>query len=442
MTALAEYFAAQGSEVRGSDVPETFFTDAVLAEHHISVDESFDAGLLPDDCDILVHSTAYTDANPQIAKAKAKGIPVLSYPEALGSIVDARMGISVAGSHGKTTTTAMLGVILLAGKLDPTVIVGSNVPAFHGNAHIGTSDIVVVETDEYQNKFQYYRPKHLLLTNVEYDHPDFFASAEEYAGVFADFLAKLPSEGILVANADDIATRQILQSVNRNAVLVGESPSADYRVMQVLQKGEGQEFTLLTPRKKSVVLQIRLPGMHNVMNAAIAAAFAIEFGVSVEHIQHALAEFNGTTRRFEHKGTWKGADIIDDYAHHPTEVRAAIAAARMRYANRRIIAVFQPHTYSRTKALLADFAEALTADVNILLEVYASAREHEQSVSSADVAALIPAEREHHVIETLEQAAEVLRTIAEPQDVILLMGAGDVWKIAGMLQQRQTSLGN
>lgn len=431
MTALAQWLKSRGHRVSGSDTADRFFTDQVLLDHGIPVVEGFAAANVPANATAVLFSTAYQPGHPEIAAAKQRGIPLYSYPEALGELFKTGEGIAVAGSHGKTTTTAMIGSIFQAANMDPTVIVGSCVPAFNGNARIGASPWLVIETDEYQDKLQHYQPKHVVLTNVEFDHPDFFPDPTAYREVFFRFLERLPENGKLITNADDSESVAVVSTIPHAAITFGVNQRADYRIEHETWDSM-QNFTI-THGAEQQQFRIKLPGHHNVMNAAAAAACSHALGVPWKPIARALETFTGTKRRFEYRGRANGCVLIDDYAHHPTEVAAAIQSAKTAFPGKRIVAVFQPHTYSRTKALLNEFAQALMADEVVLLDVYASARETEPTVSSQDLLRLLPRSIPSSVCRNVAEAADRLWGKIGPNDVVLLMGAGDVGQIADAL---------
>ncbi|MBI4276219.1 UDP-N-acetylmuramate--L-alanine ligase [Candidatus Uhrbacteria bacterium] len=391
MTALAEVLHGWGKDVRGSDVEEVFMTDAVLARRGIPVRAPFDAKNVQG-ADLIIYSTAYSDTNPEFAEAKKRGIPMHSYPEALGQFLDGKYGIAVAGSHGKTTTTALLGHIMTEAGLDPTVIVGSVALNWNANARVGKSEYVVIEADEYQNKFQYYNPKGLLITNIDWDHPDFFKTPEAYQKCFDDFRAK-----VVAADGWVVETEKI-----------NYSPSPV----------EG--------------LPLALSGDHNKKNLALVWAAAKKLGIKEDVFWPAVQSFRGTARRFEVKGEWHGVTVIDDYAHHPTEIQATLKAARERFPGKKIWTVFHPHTFSRTAALLNEFAGSFAdADHVIVLDIYGSAREAHGGVHARDLVQLIGAIATY--IPTIAEAAAHLRIHAKPGDVIITMGAGDVWRVGGTL---------
>lgn len=393
MTALAEIVHAWGKRVSGSDTAEHFFTDDVLRARGIPVAEGFDEDNLPRDADIVIASTAYADTHPEIAAARARGLPLLTYPEAVGELMNGKEGIAVSGSHGKTTTTALLGHVMIEAGCDPTVLVGSTALNWGGNARVGKSRFVVIEADEYQNKFRFYNPRGLIITNIDWDHPDFFPTKESYEQVFAAFRTRVIESGGWVV--DEVESRK----------LKVESP-----------------------------LPPALFGEHNRQNLARVYAAAVHhLGIGEAVFWKAVGTFRGTKRRFEIKGTTAtGALVIDDYGHHPTEVRATLAAARARYPTKRIIAVFHPHTYTRTRQYLRDFVASFDdADRVLVLDIYGSAREQHGGVHANDIVAGLAARGRHvEYTPTIADAVALLRSEATGNELILTIGAGDVWRVA------------
>lgn len=411
MTALAQVFQGRGVRVSGSDVSEEFFTDQVLKKLGIPVVEGFNVENVPKGCDAVFHSTAYGAGHPEINCARERGIALYTYTEGLEMILERGIGIGIAGTHGKTTTTAMLGKIFESAGYDPTVIVGGKVSDWDANARVGESPWVIAEVDEYQNKFLAYPLKHLILTSIEYDHPDFFPAPEDYENSFRALLQKMPCDGVVVYNERYPAIVKIVSEL-KNA---GASRFLSYR----FAPHESPRFNL------------RLPGRLNRENALAAATMAEALGIPRETIVRALQSFRGVARRFE---TYREEPfvVIDDFAHHPGAIAATIEAARERYPNKTVWAVFQPHTFSRTKALLKDLSQALAqADHTLVLDIYGSAREEGGGVDSNDLAALIPGAMR---APTLDDAAHYLVEHVKAGDVVLVMGAGDVWKVARALR--------
>ncbi|MCK5212253.1 UDP-N-acetylmuramate--L-alanine ligase [Candidatus Parcubacteria bacterium] len=447
VTILAQYFRAQNINVLGSDIEDVFMTDEVLKRCGCKVLLGFKKENIPSDVDLIVYSTAYNiQNNEELAYALSSKKKVISYPEAMGSIFKDYFGIAVAGTHGKTTTSAWLGFVLNKAGLDPNVMVGANVPQFKGNALIGKSDYLILETDEYQNKFKYYLPKAVLLNNIEYDHPDFFKSEDEYRRVFIEFIKKIPKKGFLIANFDDPVIRKTAH-VNCRARVISYAINevADYVAYNIKSEAGKQYFKVhLTPSPSPSQEEgseetnelgdfvIQLMGKHNVSNALAVIAAAIELNVPLNEIRVHLEDFIGTARRMQTMGEYRGAVLIDDYAHHPTEIKATLAATREKYPGKNIIAVFQPHTFTRTKALLKDFATSFdNADELIILDIYGSAREEHGGIHSKDIIKLIQNSTEY--IPTIDETTDYLKTKIRRDDVVVFMGAGDVFEIGNNL---------
>lgn len=435
MTAIAQVFKLRGAEVTGSDTHEKFFTDEVLERSGIKFYEGFDAkNFVTEKPELVIYSTAYTDENLELAAARKMGIVILSYPEALGEILKEGIGIAICGTHGKTTTTAMLGFVLQELGTDPTVVVGSAVPQLGGNARAGNGKYVVIEADEYQNKFLYFNPQAVVLTSAEYDHPDFFKTPEDYVDAFRKFVAKIPSDGFLVACVDEKNISEIVKEAKCEKIFYGLT-AGDWQAKNILARDGGMEFEVLEKNESHGVFKIQLVGEHNVADALAVIVTAARLGFDLEKVREALGKFSGAVRRFEIKGEVGGVLVIDDYGHHPTEIRVTLEAARQKYPDRRIWCVFHPHTFTRTKALLGDFAKSFGAvDKTIVIDIYGSARETRGGVSSRDLVELIKKEgKEAFYIPTISEAADFLAKEIKSGDVVITMGAGDVWRVGEML---------
>ena len=442
MTALAQFFKAAGARVSGSDVPETFMTDKVLKALKIPVYAPFAAANLPADADFIVYSIAYSrQNNPEMARlaeqpTKAK---LLSYSEALGLIFNSGRGLAVCGSHGKTTTSAWLGYVLWKAGKKPNVLVGSNVPQFKGSSLSGNSKLFVAEADEYGNKLRYLDPQGIILNNIDYDHPDFFPTEKDYVQVFRSFIKRLPANGFLIINNRDAFSRQLRRSCPGRVASYDvadenyDGTTVNYLIHDLRLKNGCQYFQVNDWGE----FKIRLWGRHNVFNAAAVIAAARELKVGWPAIRKHLAGFTGTERRTQILGRYKGALIIDDYAHHPTEIRATLAGIREHYPQRRLRVVFHPHTFTRTKALFADFAQSFNlADELVILDIYGSAREKQGGVSSAQLVRAVQAENKRRKkiqdvknISDIEAAVAYLRQKSASDEIILLMGAGDVFRV-------------
>lgn len=459
MTMLAQFFAGRGVEVTGSDTHEKYMTDEVLAKAGIKVIEKFDERNIPADADLIVYSSAYNSkTNPEVAKAVTGKIRAVPYAVAMGEVFNQKYGIAVVGSHGKTTTTAWLGYVLHKAGKEPNVMVGSHVPQFDGAALVSRSDYLVIEADEYQNKLQYFQPKGVLLNNIEYDHPDYFPTEADYQKVFIELIKKIPSKGFLVANFDDPVIRKVAAVNCRGRVIsYAIAEAADYVAYDIRHQDSKQLFKVKMAienenaftnhyaaeeyeRNESELgdFAIELPGRHNISNALAVIATAIELGVELVDIRKALSSFKGTARRMQVMGECNGATIIDDYAHHPTEIKATLNGARQLYPKNYLRVVFHPHTYSRTLGLLDDFAKSFDlADEVIVLDIYGSAREEQGGVHSLDLVAKI---KEHNRImsndkqiikhiPTLKEVESYLRGNLSRNEVVILMGAGDVFRV-------------
>jgi UDP-N-acetylmuramate--alanine ligase len=456
MAMLGQYLAGQGIEVIGSDVADDFATTReTLANSGITVRSGFDPANIPDDADLIIYSSAYNpEKNTEVGAALAGKTRTMVYAEALGKVFGQKFGIAVCGSHGKTTTTAWLGYVLDRSGLEPSVLVGTYVPQFSGGALVGRSDHLIVEADEYQNKLSFFDPKAVLLNNIDYDHPDFFPTEDDYIRVFIEFIKKIPPKGFLVANFDDPIIRKVA-NVNSRCKVISYSldEPADYVAYDIRQSGADQFFKVKLGVDETDDgddigqsdlgdFKIKLAGRHNIYNALAVIAASIELGVDLVSLRTHLSEFAGTARRMQIMGNFRGATIIDDYAHHPTEIRSTLEGIRAQYGGNRLIVVFHPHTFSRTKALLGQFAQSFqNADTVVVLDIFGSAREEQGGVHSRElVEGIIATNRNRgnddqkvEYIATLTEAEEYLRKNIERNDVVVLMGAGDVFVIGEKL---------
>ena len=442
MEALAEIFTARGIQVTGSDVSDIFYTDELLNDMGIRAHIGFDQNHIPPNADLIVHSTAYTaENNPEVAFAKSRDLPVISYPEALSMLFAGHIGIAVTGTHGKTTTTAMLGEILRKEELSPTVLVGSKVMNWGRSTLAGSGVHFIAEADEYQNKLRFYQPHGVVVTNIDYDHPDFFKTEEEYAGVFKEFFLKIPRAGFLVYNINDSKSAALADSLQCRTVSFGEG-DADFVLLSRNATSMGQVFRFgARSDGKEYECMLQLSGRHNAVNALAAIAAAAELGVAISASITSLAGFKSSERRFQEMGrTENGGVLFDDYAHHPEEIKATLKGARERFPDKKIIAAFHPHTFSRTKALFDSFAQAFgLADVVYILDIYASAREN---ASAADVHSRDLVERikqngvDAEYVPTIADLAPIIAREMDKDTVFISMGAGDIWKIHGEIKKK------
>lgn len=392
--------------------------------------------------DWVVRSSAIPDDNPEVIAARSAGIPIYKRADFLGQLMNGKTGIAVAGTHGKTTTTAMIAWVLSELGRDPSFIVGSILSNFGVNARAGKGSAFVIEADEYDRMFLGLKPRIEIITSLEHDHPDCYPTYEDMVAAFEAFVDLLPADGTLVVCADDSGAVSLLsraRNAGREVVAYGIQSEMTINSPHWMQARNLTPNTLggyrfeaasnLSNRLNKIQVELQVPGEHNVRNALAAMAVVELLGYSQQEAAAALRAFQGTSRRFELRGEVKGVTVIDDYAHHPTEITATLAAARTRYVGRRIWAVWQPHTYSRTLALFAEFSRAFKdADEVIVSEVYA-AREPKQEFSSAEVVSAMPHASARY-IQTLPEITAYLLKHLQAGDVLLVLSAGDADQIS------------
>lgn len=435
ISAIAKVLLESGWQVSGSDQQLSAFASALAAQgavvHVGHAAEHLGAA------ELVVISSAVTPAAEgyvEVAAAQARGLPVLKRADFLGTLMADRLGIAVAGTHGKTTTTGLIAFLLERAGLDPTFIVGGLLVDYGTNARAGRGRPFVIEADEYDRMFLGLRPSVAVVTNVEHDHPDCYPTLAEMQEAFRAFVAQLPAEGLLVACAQDAFARRLAEArraAGQPVVLYGRRAEDAFRADSVQPNNAGGSDFLVVRRGETLGLaRTRLPGDHNVLNTLAALAVADHLGVPFNTARAALAEYRGAGRRFEVKGEARGVTVVDDYAHHPTEIRATLAAARRRFGGRPLWVMFQPHTYSRTRTLLAEFAAAFgDAEHVIVVDIFRSRETPDPTLSARDIVRRMlsadgPA-RDVRYLPTLAEAAEALAGELKPGDVLLTLGAGD-----------------
>lgn len=431
LSAIAKVLLEQGHQISGSDLKMSLMALA-LAEMGATVYEGHDATNL-EQPDVVVVSSAVPINNPEVVAARQRSIPVMKRDRVLGEMMAGRVGVAVAGTHGKTTTTAMIALILIEAGLDPTFIVGSVVENLGTNARAGQGPHFVIEADEYDHTFLGLRPWLAVVTTVEHDHPDCFPTPEAVMDAFTHFVALVPDDGCLIVCGDDPNARRLCdkrREARGKVTTYGLREGWDWRAVDLrLNDVGGNDFVVLRHGQPVGEFRLRIPGVHNALNALAALSATDELGVPLARSRAALAEFQGTKQRFEHKGTAGGVTVIDDYAHHPTEIRATLAAARERYPGCQIWAAFQPHTYSRVRALLDDFAASFAdADHVIVTDIFAARERDTLGLSAADVVQRMAHPDAHHIA-GLEAAADYLVAHLQPGDVLITLGAGDGYVI-------------
>ena len=426
MSSLAEVLCGMGLNITGSDMNETANVRN-LREHGIRVISGHHAENITDDVEFVVRTAAVHDDNPEILAAREKGIPVFERTQAWGAISkDYANALCISGTHGKTTTTSMCTHILMAADKDPTVMIGGTLPLLNAGHRVGHGNTIVMEACEYYNSFLSFHPTVAVVLNIEADHLDFFKDLEDVKHSFREFACRTPEDGCIVANADDQNTMDAVSGTGRKIMTFGLGPNADVYAEDITYLGANSHFNVMYKGKKFTDVTLHVPGVHNVKNALAATAAAICLGVRPNAVKYGLAGFNGAGRRFEFKGKFNGADVYDDYAHHPGELKALLdTVEKLNY--KRSILVFQPHTYSRTAALFNDFVEQLKRpNVLLLAEIFAAREQNTIGISSSALAEEVDGALFFPTFSELETA---LRRIAQPGDIILTVGAGDVYKI-------------
>jgi UDP-N-acetylmuramate--alanine ligase len=431
MRSLAKVLLDRGWRVTGSDPA----ADSVqyLAAAGATIFSSHSAEHLSASTDLVIRSDAVAASNPELEYAGGLHLPVMSYFQVLGQMMQAKRGVAVAGTHGKSTTAAMTAELFKAGNLDPTVVYGAEPLEGGGGGRSGGDDLMLVEACEYRANFLHLRPRHAVITGIEPDHFDCYRSARELEHAFALFVRNVPSEGLVLARCDCPVSRRITSHPHCRVETFGLQPWADWSAEILDCRRGGYTFQIRRRGRELALVSLRVPGRHNVLNALAAAALACENGVSGETVGQALGQFRGLRRRLEEVGSWRGVLLLDDYAHHPTEVAATLETVRQMYPLRRIWCVFQPHQASRTANLLDETAESLqNADRVSITDIF-RAREPEHSageVTAADLAAAVRAAgTEVANVHSATLIAGQLESELCPGDVLITMGAGDIRKI-------------
>jgi len=429
MSGIAELLLNLNFEVTGSDLKMTDTTrhlrekGATIYEGHHSehVDES----------DVVVYSSAVPLENTELEAARERGIPIIRRAEMLGELLKLKQySIAVAGTHGKTTTTSMVGQMMTVGELDPTLIIGGVIKNLKSNALLGHGEYVVAEADEFDRTFLSLTPTIAIITSIEPEHLDTYSDLEDLKSAFIQFANKVPFYGVVIACLDEPTIQDILPKISKRVITYGQSPQADVRAMNVRYREYTTRFDIHIREESYGSIALPVPGEHNVKNATAAVALGLELGLSFDSIQEGLSGFETVTRRFEYRGKHDDVLFFDDYAHHPTEVRATLAAAKQGW-DRRVVSVFQPHLYSRTRDFHAEFGKAfLQSDVLFVTDVYPAREEPIEGISGnliAESARQFGHKHLQYVPDKAELPAQVA-AVLEPGDLVITMGAGDITK--------------
>ncbi len=428
MSGLAEILLSQGFEVSGSDRALTEITDH-LSKLGITIYEGHSPENLKD-VDVLVYSSAVTVGNPEVKAAIERKIPVIKRAEMLAESMRMKYGIGIAGTHGKTTTTSMVGLTLTEGNIDPTIIVGGKLSGLGGtNARLGHGEFIVVEADEFDRTFLKLTPTIAALTTLESEHLDTYKDLVDIQTAFTEFANKVPFYGFVVLCLDEPGLQDIIPSINKKIITYGLTPQADVRAVDIAHKQFSSEFTVKYRGQDLGRIKLNIPGVHNVKNALVAVIIARELEIEFPVIKKALESFSGVYRRFEIKYD-KEILVVDDYAHHPTETSASLAGIRAGWS-RRLVAVFQPHLYSRTRDFYQEFGRSfLNSDIFVCTDVYPAREEPIPGVSGALIADAAKKFGHKNVmyVPDKKEIPAVLNELKKDNDIIITMGAGDIWK--------------
>lgn len=429
MSGIAEVLINVGYQVSGSDLKRSDVTDRLQrlgAKVHLG-HESSHLG----EADFVVYSAAVSLSNPEIVEARKRRIPVIPRAEMLADLMRIKFGIGVAGTHGKTTTTSLIGSVLTRGGLDPTIVVGGKVKSLEATARLGEGEYFVVEADEFDRSFLRLSPSMAVLTTLEAEHMECYTDLDDLKSAFVEFANKVPFYGSVILCVDEESLKDIVDRIERSMVTYGLSPEADVRAVDIDFVDFGSRFTIINRSEEVGRVRLKVPGLHNVKNAL--AAFAVGAGVEIPFgaIKEGIEEFSGVHRRFEIRGEERGVTVVDDYGHHPTEIRATLKGARNGWDGR-IVAVFQPHLYSRTWNFYREFGQSFfDADVLVVTDVY-PAREKQMPGVSGELVATAAKEASHPSVLYIQEMAEIPNILSKglkQGDLVITFGAGDVWRV-------------
>ena len=429
MSGIAELLLNLGYDVSGSDMAEN---DNVirLKKLGIHVHIGHDPSNVKD-VDALVYSSAVPRENPEIIKARQNGIPVIRRAEMLGELINVKeTSIAVGGTHGKTTTSSMIGAVLSHAKLDPTLVVGGLVQNLDTNSKLGSGDIIVVEADEYDRSFLALKPTIGIITNIELEHTDCYEDLDDLQNAFIQFCQSVPFYGEMIVCADSPAVQEILPKIERPMTTYGRSRDAAYRAENLRFHENSSTYTVFRAEENMGDIQLNVPGEHNVLNSLAAVVLGLEMGLSFNTIQGGIASYQGVRRRFDIKGVHQDVMVVDDYAHHPTEVEATLKAAKAGW-DRRIVAVFQPHLFTRTQAFFREFATALQiADIVVITDIYPAREKAIPGITAKLVFDECYKKMNNNCfyVPDLDDLQTKLDEVVQPNDMIITLGAGSIWR--------------
>jgi UDP-N-acetylmuramate--alanine ligase len=436
MSGIAEVLANLGFRVTGSDLKRSAVTER-LGKLGLEIREGHSAENVGD-AHVVVRSAAVRDDNPELLEARSRSIPVIPRAEMLAELMRLKpYSVAVAGSHGKTTTTSMVAAVLGQSELDPTVVVGGVVGAFGSNARLGKSDLLVVEADESDRSFLMLTPTFAIVTNIDREHMDHYSDMEDVRDCFKNFVNKVPFYGAAILCLDDPNVQAVIPHVKRRRVTYGLSAQADVSAHGIgFDKAYGSTFTVWRGSEPLGDVTLRVPGLHNVYNALAAIAVGFELEVPFERIASALGAFTNADRRFQFKGEAAGITVVDDYGHHPTEIKATLAAAKIGSAGQRIVVLFQPHRYSRTHDLMEEFARSFNnADALFVTDIYAASEDPIEGVTAEALTEAIKryGHKNANYIGSLDGAAKAIQEYLRRGDLVITLGAGGVYRAGEQL---------
>lgn len=432
MSGLAELMIDQGCRVAGSDNNSSHITKK-LEKLGAKIYKGHDEKNIGEDIDLVVYTSAISDDNPELVKAKKLNLNIMDRAEFLGLIMKYYThSICVSGTHGKTTTTGMLSSVLLETNLEPTIFLGGEMASLGGNFKLGSNNLLLTEACEYKRNFLKFNPTMEIVLNIDEDHLDYYRDLNDIENAFTEFAEILPEDGFLIANVEN---KNLFKSVNCKVSTFGLTDEADYYPSEI-NFFPTPSYTLMHKGEKIAVITLQTFGEHNILNSIAVAAACIMLNIDIEIIKRGIYNFKGTQRRYEHKGSYKGAVLIDDYAHHPVEMKATLNTAKT-YSKGKIITVFQPHTYTRTISLLDDFAEALKlSDITILLDIYAAREKDTGLVHSKDLLnKMKEIDAKGYYAKNFQEAADLVKEFVKAGDTVITMGAGSVNEVLKYLEE-------
>jgi UDP-N-acetylmuramate--alanine ligase len=438
MSGIAELLLNLGYKVSGSDINRSDITDRLetlggtIFKGHAAENIK--------EADVVVVSSAIDPDNPEIQAAGQASIPVIPRAEMLAELMRLKYSIAIAGAHGKTSTTSIVASVLAEGGLDPTVVIGGKLKSIGSNAVLGEGDFIVAEADESDGSFLKFSPTIAVVTNIDKEHLDFYADLDAIKTVFLNFLDRIPFYGLAVLCLDNEPIQDLIPRIKKRYTTYGMTSQADFQIRDVEFGRQQSRFDIYHNGKKLGMINLSLPGIHNVYNATASVAVGVELGIGFDQIKMALETVEGVQRRLEIKGETKGVTVIDDYGHHPTEIKVTLETIEENWQNRRKVVVFQPHRYSRTRALFDEFSRAFyQSDVLVVLPIYAASEKKIEGVTSQNLCEEIKAHGHKEVIyaDGFKAALTHLKQILQPGDVLLTLGAGDVYRVGEMFLNKK-----